>query len=340
MGIKACLIGVGRMGRDHAKHIDNSPYATLHSVVDPQLWAAEEVASCYGAKAFATAEEALQDPELEAVVIASQTDTHAALIAMGAEAGKPVFCEKPIDLNLERIDHCLEVVERCKTPLLVGFNRRFDPSYQSFQEQLRSGRVGSIEILSISSRDHALPQREFLKNSGGLFRDMMIHDFDMARWLLNEEPTQVYAVGSCLVDPTISEFGDLDTAMVILKTASGALCHINNSRRAVYGYDQRLEAFGAEGMLRAKNLAPTTVEFAGGQGVSSDPYHPSFPQRYREAYQIEIDHFFRDVVRDGKEPMISGEDGRRAIVIADAAQKSFETGEPVAIAPMREALCV
>jgi myo-inositol 2-dehydrogenase/D-chiro-inositol 1-dehydrogenase len=329
--INACLIGAGRMGRDHAKHIILSQAAKLYAVVDIDLKVAKDLADRYGAKTFNTAEEALADPKVDAVVIVSNTDTHADLISLAARAGKPIFCEKPIDLNLSRIDACLKVVEEKKTPLFVAFNRRFDPSFQQLRQKLNEKSIGKIELVSISSRDLAMPEKRFLKTSGGLFRDMMIHDFDMARWLLGEEPTEVYAAGSCLVDPSIHEFGDLDTAMVILKTKSGALCHINNSRRSVYGYDQRIEVFGEKGMLRAQNLTPTTLEYSTVAGVTTDNPHPSFPQRYQEAYRLEMEHFFVDVVKGGKAPLISGADGRQAIVIAEAAQESYRTGLPVKI---------
>lgn len=327
--IRACLIGAGRMGRDHAKHIAYSQDAELYAVVDPNLKAAQDVANKYGAKAFSTAEEALKDPQVDAVVIVSNTDTHADLIILAAKAVKPIFCEKPIDLDIKRIDECLKVVEECGVPLFVGFNRRFDPSFQSLRERLDRKILGRVEQVMISSRDHALPEKRFLKTSGGLFRDMMIHDFDMARWLLGEDPVEVYATGSCLIDPSIDEFGDLDTAMVVMKTKSGTLCHINNSRRSVYGYDQRIEVFGENGMLRANNLQPTTVEHSTGEGIRTDNPHPSFPQRYQDAYRIEIDHFFTDIVKGGKKPYVTPEDGRKAILIADAAEKSYRTKQPI-----------
>ena len=332
--INACLIGVGRMGQSHAKHIQKSPYASLYCVTDPNEELAKQVAEQFQCKSYATAEEALQDPNVDAVVIVSNTDTHAELIIAAAKAGKPIFCEKPIDLQLEKIDRCLEVVEREDVPLFVAFNRRFDPSFQSLYSRLRSGEIGNVEMVVITSRDNPFPDISYLKTSGGMFKDMTIHDFDMARWLLNEEPVEVYASGSCLIDPRIAEFDDVDTSMVTLKTASGVLCHINNSRRSVYGYDQRIEVFGSEGMLRANHLPPTIVEKSDSNGVQTDPPHPSFPERYQEAYQNEIDHFFRDVVRDHKPAYISGEDGRQAIVIAEAATESLQLGKPVTIASL------
>ncbi|NGX42697.1 MAG: Inositol 2-dehydrogenase [Chlamydiae bacterium] len=329
--INACLIGCGRMGLSHAEHIHHSPHARLYGVVDPIKENAERVAKRYGAKIYENTEEALSDTNVNAVVIVSNTATHADLIIASAKAGKPIFCEKPIDLDLKRIDQCLKVVEECGVPLFVAFNRRFDPSFRSLKNKISEGTIGPMEILSISSRDAPFPDIAYLKTSGGMFRDMTIHDFDIARWLLQEEPTEVYATGSCLVDPRLKEFGDVDTAMITLKTKSGAICHINNSRRSVYGYDQRIEAFGAKGMLRVNNVTPTSVEFSFGEGVRTDNPHPSFPERYNDAYRHEINHFFEEVVLKGKEPEVSGKDGRQALVIAEAANSSLEKGQPVTI---------
>ncbi len=319
------------MGADHAKHISRSPDANLYCVADPNIEAAETLASQYGATALASAGEALADPSVDAVVIASSTSTHADLIIAAAEAGKPIFCEKPIDLTLARIDACLDVVERCRVPLLIGFNRRFDPSFQHLKSELDAKVLGKLEQISISSRDLALPSIDYLKTSGGMFRDMTIHDFDMARWLLQDEPVEVYAAGSCLVDPSLAAFGDVDTSLAVLKTAKGALCQIFNSRRCVFGYDQRIEVSGEKGMLHANNLHPTTIEHSNELGIRKDCPHPSFPQRYQTAYQLEMDHFFTDVVKNGKKPWITGTDGRQALVIANAATESYQTGRPVSI---------
>ncbi len=338
--IHACLIGAGRMGRDHAKHIHHSPDAKLYSVVDLNKEAAESVASEYGAKAFTSAEEALADPSVDAVVIATSTDTHTHFIKLAAKAGKPICCEKPIDLSLEKTDECLSVVESCGVPLFVAFNRRFDPSFSRLWHELRSGVVGDVEQVIITSRDYRLPAREYLQRSGLLFRDMTIHDFDMARWLLQEELTEVFAMGSRLVDPTIEEFGDVDTAALVLKSESGATVQIVNSRRCLFGYDQRIEVAGAKGMVRANNLVPHTVEVSTEQSIREGNPHPSFPQRYREAYQHEMDHFFTDVVKGGKPPAVDGRAARQALVIAEAATLSFEEGRSVTIPSPEEALAL
>lgn len=332
--INACLFGVGRMGQDHAEVVAELPYARLYCVVDPNEEVCQAVAERFGAKAYLTKEEALADPQVDAILIASRTDTHAELIEAGARAGKPVFCEKPIDMDLDRIDRCLKVVEDAGVPLLVGFNRRFDHSFRKFQENLAKGAVGRLEMVSITSKDSHLPDKKFLRESGGLFRDMMIHDFDIARWLLQEEPCEVYAAGSCLIDPSIAEFGDLDTAMVTLQTESGKLCQISNSRRSVYGYDQRLEAFGEKGMLRAKNRRPSTVQLVNEQGALKEPYYPSFPERYREAYRAELEHFFMEVVPGKQAPLVTGWDGRQALLLADAATASYQSGRPVKLSEL------
>ncbi len=329
--INVCLVGCGRMGQAHAKHIHQSPLANLYCVVDPIEKNAQKIAHETGAKVYPDFATALNDMSVDAVVIVSSTSTHADLICAAARAKKPIFCEKPIDLDLKRIDQCLSVVNESQVPLFVGFNRRFDLSFRTLHNNIREGKIGSLEFLIISSRDAPFPDLAYLKTSGGMFKDMAIHDFDMARWLLNEEPTEVYAQGSCLIDKRVGEFGDIDTAMIVLKTKSGRHCHINNSRRCVYGYDQRIEAYGSKGMLRAHNMTPTCLEFSNEEGIHTDIPHPSFPQRYNEAYRFELESFFNDVVKNKKSPEISGEDGRQALVIAEAANLSLEKGIPVKI---------
>jgi len=329
--IKTCLIGAGRMGTDHASHIHRSADGKLYCVLDLNQEAAKALANQYGVKAYFRLEEALDDPQIDAVVIASNTATHAELISAFAKKGKSIFCEKPIDLSLEKTDQCLKDVDQYGVPLLIGFNRRFDPSFQHLHYQIKQQVIGPIEHISISSRDLALPSIDYLKSSGGMFRDMTIHDFDMTRWLLGEEPVEVYASGSCLIDPQLKEFGDVDTSMVCMRTEKGTLCHIYNSRRCEFGYDQRIEVSGAKGTLHAHNLHETTVVHSSKYGVNQGCPHPSFPQRYKDAYQLEMDHFFTDVIRRGEKPCISGADARQAMVIANAASESLVIGQPVKI---------
>lgn len=329
--VNVALIGAGRMGWDHARHLTHCAGVKLVCVVDRDVELAEEIACFWEARAYESTEEALEKESIDAVMIVSPTDTHADLICLCAEAGKAIFCEKPIDLSLEATDHCLEVVERTGVSLFVGFNRRFDPSVEALYIQLQKGKIGSIEQVSICSKDQALPSRSFLEKSGGIFRDMMIHDFDMARWLLGEEPVEIFATGSCLVDPSLKEIGDLDTAAVILRTESGKLCQISTGRRSVFGYDQRIEVAGEKGILKMENLTPTSVVCCSEEGETRDCIHPSFPQRYEQAYINELKHFFYEVVMANEAPLISGQDARQALVIANAAWESVELGRAVAI---------
>jgi myo-inositol 2-dehydrogenase / D-chiro-inositol 1-dehydrogenase len=264
------------------------------------------------------------------VVIASSTDTHADLVEAASRAGKAVFCEKPLDLDRHRAEACVAVARERGVPLMVGFNRRFDPNFTRLERQLRNGRIGRLELLTITSRDPAPPPIDYVRRSGGLFRDMMIHDFDMARWLLGEEPAEVFAAASVLIDPAIGEAGDVDTAVVTLRAPSGALCQISNSRRAAYGYDQRIEALGSKGALRADNVVESMVSFAGTDGVISDKPLHFFLERYAEAYRRELDHFIGAIV-SGAVPMVGGGDGVKALALADAALESFRTGRSVRV---------
>ena len=319
--------GAGRIGAVHAANLAESANTKLRYVVDVDLTAAEALARKYNATVVSAAA-ALDDPAIDAVIIASSTDTHADLIMAAAKAGKAIFCEKPIDLSLKRVDECLAVVRQTGVPMLVGFNRRFDPSFAALRTRIDQGAIGNVEQVIISSRDPGLPPISYLKVSGGQFRDMTIHDFDMARWLLGEEPVEVFAYGSCLVDTAVGEIGDTDSVMVMMKTASGRLCHINNSRRASYGYDQRIEVHGSKGRIMAGNHAPTTVEVANGDAVSVDKPLYFFLERYAAAYKAELAAFVDAVIN--KKPMpVGAEDGRQAIVLAEAAAESLKSGKSV-----------
>lgn len=327
--ISVCLFGAGRIGRIHAANIAARDDVELRYVVDVDQDSAQEFAGQHGAT-VCSVEKALADKTLDAVVIGSPTDTHSDLISRSARAGKAIFCEKPIDLNIGNVDHCLSVVRECGVLLALGFNRRYDRSFVSLKKQLDSGLVGAVEMVTITSRDPEPPPAEYVARSGGIFRDMMIHDFDMARWLLPEEPVEVYATASCLVDPAIGEAGDVDTAMVVMRTAGGQLCHISNSRRAVYGYDQRIEVFGSDGMLRAENERNDTVQHFGANGTLTSRVPDFFIDRYAEAYRRELNEFV-DVLTQGTVPTVSGIDGRQALVLADAAQASLESGAVVKV---------
>ncbi len=327
--VEICQFGAGRIGKIHAANVAANARSNLRYVVDVDEVAAAELAVAYGAKVVAT-EVALDDAEVDAVLIASSTNTHANLIEAACEAGKAIFCEKPIDLDIGRVDGVLMAVEKAGVPMMVGFNRRFDPTFAALHDAVAAGSVGRVEMVAITSRDPEPPPIEYVRVSGGLFRDMMIHDFDMARWLLGEEPIEVFAAASNLIDPAIGEAGDVDTAVVTLRTAGGALCQIGNSQRAAYGYDQRIEVFGSAGMLRAGNLTPTAVELTTADGVTTDKPLYFFLERYAEAYRLELDHFLV-CLDEGRPPRIGAEDGGRALLLADAAVQSARIGRPVGV---------
>lgn len=325
--LRFAQFGAGRIGAIHAANLATLPETQLLYVVDVNAAAAGALAVRHGAQ-VASVETALYDSNVDAVLIASSTDTHADLAIAAAKAGKAIFCEKPIDLSLRRVDACLAAVRKAKVPMFVGFNRRFDPSFSALHARIARGEIGNVEQVIISSRDPGLPPIAYLKVSGGQFRDMTIHDFDLARWLLGEEPVELFAYGSVLVDPAVGKIGDTDSAMILMKTASGRLCHINNSRRASYGYDQRIEVHGAKGRLLAGNRSATTVELADATAVATDKPLHFFLERYADAYRAELAAFV-DAVGNTKPMPVTAEDGRRAIVLAEAAVKSLRTGRPV-----------
>jgi myo-inositol 2-dehydrogenase/D-chiro-inositol 1-dehydrogenase len=329
--LRFALFGAGRIGRLHADNVSANPNAKLVCVYDVNEAAATEVARKHGAKVAPTVEAALADPEVDAVLIASSTNTHVDLITRSAKAGKAVLCEKPIDLDLAVVDRCREEIAGCNVPVQIGFNRRYDPSHRGVFSAVKNGEIGKLEQLVITSRDPSPPPASYVAVSGGLFRDMMIHDFDLARFILGEEVVEVTATGSVLVDPEIGAAGDVDSAMVVMKTASGKLCHINNSRRASYGYDQRVEAFGSEGMVISNNRTATTVErFNASATAVREPLLNFFIDRYGDAYRNQINDFI-DAVANGRQPSPGFDDGRRALVLADAALESLKTGRTVQV---------
>lgn len=325
--LNICLFGAGRIGAIHAANVANHPNANLRYVVDLFAESAQKLADTYGGK-VTSVEAAMADPEVHAVIIASPTDTHADLIEQAAEAGKAIFCEKPIDLSAQRTRSCLEFIQKAGVTCLVGFNRRYDPNFSQVKNQINNATIGDVEMVTITSRDPSPPPAQYVQSSGGLFRDMMIHDLDMARWLLGEEPCEVFATASCLIDPEIGANGDVDTALVTLKTSSGKLCQISNSRRAVYGYDQRIEVLGSKGMAQAENQNENTVVVTTDQGaISAKPQH-FFLERYATAYQIELNNFI-GAVQGNENPLANEHDGLMALVLADAAVESASTGQVV-----------
>jgi myo-inositol 2-dehydrogenase / D-chiro-inositol 1-dehydrogenase len=327
MSIRFGLLGAGRIGKVHAKAISGNPDAQLVAVADAVEQAASVIASGYGAQIRSIdAIEAAKD--IDAVVICTPTDTHADLIERFARAGKAVFCEKPIHLDVARVKACLAVVKDTGATLMVGFNRRFDPHFMAVRKAIDDGRIGKVEMVQITSRDPGAPPVDYIARSGGIFRDMTIHDFDMARFLLGEEPATVSASASVLTDPAIGKAGDYDSVTVTLTTAGGRHCLISNSRRATYGYDQRIEVHGSEGMVAAENQREVDIEIANGDGFTRPPLLNFFMTRYTMAYANEIAAFI-EAVKTGKPATPSGQDGLVALALADAALKSVAEGRTV-----------
>lgn len=330
MTIRFGLLGAGRIGKVHAKAVTGNPSARLVAVSDAMPAAAEALAGQYGCEVRSIAAMAAS-ADIDAVVICTPTDTHADLIEQFVKAGKAVFCEKPIDLSLARVQQCLQVVRAHKGTLMVGFNRRFDPHFRAVRAEIDRGTIGAVEMVVITSRDPGAPPVDYIARSGGIFRDMTIHDFDMARFLLGEEVAEVSAMASVLVDPAIGKAGDSDSVQVMLRTASGKMAVISNSRRATYGYDQRIEVHGALGAVSAENQRPVSIEVATGAGYTRPPLHDFFMTRYTEAYAAEIAAFIAAMA--GKAVASpSGEDGLMALAVAEAALKSVAEGRVVRLA--------
>jgi myo-inositol 2-dehydrogenase/D-chiro-inositol 1-dehydrogenase len=323
------LLGAGRIGKVHARAIRGNPAARLVAVADAMPAAAQALADAHGC-AVSSIDAILADPGVQAIVICTPTDTHADLIEAGVKAGKAVFCEKPIDLSVARVRACLDVVAAHKGTLMVGFNRRFDPDFMAVRAAIDAGRVGRVEMVTISSRDPGAPPLDYIARSGGIFRDMTIHDFDMARWLLGEEVETVMAAASVLTDPAIGTAGDYDSVNVILRTATGKQAIITNSRRATYGYDQRIEVLGSLGSAAALNTAEANVEIADKDGFHRAPLLNFFMTRYVAAYANEIAAFIAAVQTGGPTPT-TGADGLAALALADAALASVAQGRAVRV---------
>ena len=323
------VLGAGRIGNVHARTLRDSGRAQVAYVADAMADAANALAAQVGAKT-GSVDDVIAASDVDAILIATPTDTHADLIEKAARAGKMILCEKPVSLSVDRIEACLKVVDEAGVPLMIGFHRRYDPNYSALEKRLRAGEIGDIEIVTIICRDPAPPPVSYIERSGGLYRDMMIHDFDMARFLLGEDPITVHALGASLVDPAIGRAGDIDTAVVHMQTASGKMCVITNSRRATYGHDQRIEVHGSRGMLRAGNIHLTTLERADSAGFTEDLIPFSFIERYADAYRIEINAFLT-AIENGEAPRASGRDGLMAQKLADAAAESLKAGQAVSI---------
>ena len=332
--LNIAVIGAGRIGKIHAENLATRvPGARLAGVADVHAAAARALGAQLGVPcATADYRELLADPAVEAVAICSSTDTHGRIIGEAAAAGKQIFCEKPIDHDLGRIREALAAVDKAGVILQVGFNRRFDPGFAKARELVAAGRIGQIHLVRVTSRDPGPPPIEYVKVSGGMFLDMTIHDFDMVRFLSGSEAVEVHAVGAVLVDPAIGEAGDIDTAVITMRLANGALATIDNSRQAVYGYDQRVEVFGSDGMVTVGNRTPENhVLFTGDTVQSSKPLF-FFLERYQEAYLAEIRQFV-EAVRNRTAPPVAGKDGLMPVLMALAAARSLREGRPV---PMTE----
>ncbi|MEP3048035.1 MAG: inositol 2-dehydrogenase [Roseibium sp.] len=329
MAVNVALLGAGRIGKVHAKAVNATDSASLVAVADAFPESARTLALQYGTRVSSIDEIAAAE-DVDAVIICTPTDTHADLIEQFSKVGKAVFCEKPIDLSLDRVKTCLAKVEELGATLMLGFNRRFDPHFQAVRQAIDEGRIGDVESVQIISRDPGAPPPSYIQSSGGIFRDMTIHDFDMARFLLGEEVTTVYATASVLVDPEIGKLGDYDSAMVVLTTASGKQCSISNSRRATYGYDQRIEVHGSKGAVSAENQRAVSIEVATEDGYQRPPLHDFFMTRYTEAYAAEIAAFV-EAIGQKTAPSPSGEDGLKALALAEAALKSISERRAVGV---------
>jgi len=325
--IKVGLLGSGRIGKVHAKSIMADPRSQLVAVSDVNEDAARQLAASSGAKAMSS-QDILADKSIDAVLIATSTDTHSGFIEATVAAGKAVLCEKPVDLNLERALACLDVANKAGRPVMIGFNRRFDPNFAALKRAFDAGEIGKGELLSVTSFDPAPPPVSYINVSGGLFRDMAIHDFDMACWIFGSAPVSVTAIGSSIVDPAIGAAGDVDTAVITLHFADGRIAVIKNSRRAVYGYDQRLELLGATGLLQAGNVLENTVAKISTAGAQSAKPEYFFLERYMKAYEAEW-RAFVDAVEAGSNYPVTLQDGVNALAVAEAATLSWKTGKTV-----------
>jgi myo-inositol 2-dehydrogenase/D-chiro-inositol 1-dehydrogenase len=329
--LRIAVLGAGRIGKIHAANVAANPHADLVAVADPFGTAAASLADQLSCEYSLDPVSLIEREDVDAVVIGTPTDTHVSLMLQAVQQGKAVLCEKPIDLDIAKADAALHEIERLAGRVMLAFNRRFDPSSQQLRRSLDAGAIGEVRQVIITSRDPGLPSLEYLKHSGGIFRDMVIHDFDMARWLLGEEPVEVMATASRLVDPTLAKIDDFDAVMVQMRTASGRQCHINCCREAVYGYDQRFEILGSAGMLQNENLRQTTVRrWTRHETEAAEPLLSFFLERYADAYRNELNAFIEAVLAGSPMP-VTPFDGRQALRLADCALQAALTGRTVTV---------
>lgn len=329
--IRVAVLGAGRIGNIHATNAAANPRCRLVAVADTVVAAARALAEQTGSEAATDPRVTIARADVDAIVIGTPTDTHVDLLLEAARQHKAVLCEKPVDLDIRKVDAAAREIDRLGARAMVAFNRRFDPSAAALRRAIDRGDIGEVRQVVITSRDPEPPPPSYVATSGGIFRDMTIHDFDMARWLLGEEPSEVLATAATLVDPAIGTAGDFDTLMVLMRTASGRQCHINNCRQCSYGYDQRIEVFGAHGMLLNDNLRPSTLRrYTASDTEIRDPLLHFFLERYADAYRLELDAFL-EALETGKPMPLTIEDGRQALRLADAALASAQTGRAVAV---------
>ena len=331
--LKFSLLGVGRIGKMHAHNIFNNPNCKLEYVYDINKLTTEKISKELDCKIARSPEEAISCPNVDVVCITTPTETHIDYILQAAKSGKAIFCEKPIDLDIKKVEACKKELEKYNVPIHIGFNRRFDLSHSSLKNAKDNGEIGSLEMIIISDRDAETPSIEFLKKSGGFFRDKTVHDFDLARFLLgkNDPLVEIFAFGVNLHSQSVKEANDLDTAMFVMKSQSGVLCHINNSRRAVYGYDQRIEIFGSKGMIISDNQTSTSIKkFNKYATKAQNPIFNFFHERYDQAYIQQL-HIFIDSIINNKPTHVNFEDGRISLIIANAAYESFQSGKKIKI---------
>ena len=323
--INFALLGAGRIGKMHAQNIISNPKCNLVSVYDVNKDNANIVANLCNAKVEDSPEEAINNQEVQAVFIASTTTTHIKYIILSAKAGKPTLCEKPIDLDIDKVNNCYNEIKDLNVPIQIGFNRRFDESHRKLKLAKDKGEIGNLEMIIITSRDPSPSTVEYHKTSGGLFRDCTIHDFDLSRFYLDNDPiVEISAFASNLVSEDLRKIGDYDTAMILMKSKNGVLIHINNSRRSVYGYDQRVEIFGSKGMLISNNQTQTSVEKFNKEGTFvKEPILDFFIERYDQAYKSQLNDFIIKI-EENKKPSVTYEDGQSALILANAAYESLE----------------
>ena len=331
---KFALFGAGFIGKIHGANIAANPRATLQYVYDVNQVAAEQLAAQSGARVAGSPDEIWAAADVDAVLIASSTNTHADLLSSAIAAKKPAYCEKPIDLAIDRVKAVVQAAHGSNLPILIGFSRRFDPNHLGVREAIQAGDIGKIELMHLTSRGPQPPPISYVKVSGGQFRDQTIHFFDLACWLAGEAPVEVYATGAALIDPAIGEAGDVDTSMLIMKMASGAFCHIDNSRRSAYGYDERIEVFGSAGMAQSNRKPTREVSLYTGVGnatkITSAGLHPGWFERMEPSFRLALDAFISAVEGEiSTYPTLL--DGLRAQLIAEAAIESLHTNQPVKI---------